>query len=357
MSDWLHTLVHPDRTLTLFISTIFLLLVSFVGTGVFRKYALKKNLLDIPNSRSSHSSPTPRGAGIVFVILTILTTLITEILYANSISESIFVLLAFTVVALLGAIDDLYNLSPKLRLSIQLAASLAVLFTAGSIPTIQLFSDISITSPLIAGTIFTVGLIWMLNLFNFMDGTDGYAALEGIFISITGGVLLILAQSAFWVWPFALAISLLGFLPWNLPTAKVFMGDVGSSFIGFFIACIALLSHQENTISIWIWLILSGVFAVDATVTLLRRLILGNRYSDAHRTHAYQLITRKYGNHWRALKYASTLNIFWLLPMAIVAFIWPTIAFLLCIVAYTPLIFIIVCAGAGVDKNPNCQTS
>jgi Fuc2NAc and GlcNAc transferase len=146
-----------------------------------------------------------------------------------------------------------------------------------------------------------VAIIWSINLFNFMDGIDGLAAAQCLFVVVAGALLTGAAHAvdSSLLPGIAMAGAAAGFLIWNAPPAKIFMGDVGSGFIGFGLIAAALESNGHGPVSIWTWLVLNGLFVADATVTVLTRLIRGQRIYEAHRSHVYQRLARRCSSHGR----------------------------------------------------------
>ena len=192
-----------------------------------------------------------------------------------------------------------------------------------------------------AGLLLTVlAIVWFLNLFNFMDGIDGIAASEAVFVLSGAAVLSVFVArcSVEQVGPQLLAAAAcLGFVRWNWPRAAIFMGDVGSGYLGYAIAVIAIASAQAGAINIYAWIILAGVFMVDATVTLTVRSLRGERIYQAHRTHAYQRLARRWGSHLRVTVSVVIVNIVWLFPCAALAVRFPGAAPGICIMALAPL--------------------
>ena len=143
-----------------------------------------------------------------------------------------------------------------------------------------------------------------------------------------------------------------GFLLWNWPPAKIFMGDIGSGYIGYTVAVIALAAARDNPVALWIWLILGGIFFVDATATLVRRMFRGERIYEAHRSHAYQRLARRWGSH-RPITFAVLLiNVAWLAPCAGLATLHPEFAAGLCALAWFPLLCLVLLVGAGLEDTP-----
>jgi Fuc2NAc and GlcNAc transferase len=154
----------------------------------------------------------------------------------------------------------------------------------------------------------------------------------------------------------AFAAACGGFLAWNWPPAKIFMGDVGSGYLGYAIAVLALAAARENSVALLVWLILGAVFFVDATVTLLRRLARRERVYEAHRSHAYQWLARRWQSHRRVTVAVLLVNFFWLLPCALVAVRHPVWAGWMVVLAIVPVTVAALLAGAGRAEG-NCQTT
>ena len=277
--------------------------LSTLFIGGYRYLAQRRGWLDAPNARSSHTQITPRGAGIIIVALTA-AALLTE-----PPSRSLWLSLApGLIIAAIGWWDDLRGLSAVARFGLYwLCALLAIFLWPGAA-----------TSPVVVLLICSLGLLWLINLYNFMDGINGLAAFEALFV-LAASLLLSplspyterLAGSIYCI----IAI-LTGFLVWNFPLAKVFMGDVGSAFLGFLLGLLALWSTLLGGPKVTIWLILLGLFIVDATYTLAMRIITGQRWHEAHRTHAYQKLSQRLGSHAKTVASLMGVNIAWLLPLA-----------------------------------------
>ncbi|MDB4888763.1 MAG: glycosyl transferase, group 4 family protein [Gemmatimonadetes bacterium] len=266
-------------------------------TGIVRRYALTNNVLDHPNERSSHVAPTPRGGG-----LAIMATIITALLVGSGMGvvskhDALTLGLGIVALAVIGWIDDQRGLPARARFGVHAGVAIWTLWMYGGIPFLRIGST---SLPLgIAGYVLgTIGIVWSINLFNFMDGIDGLAASQAVLIAL--GV----ASSLFWTGDqslgtvaLILAASCAGFLAWNWPPAKIFMGDVGSGAIGYLIAGLAVASERHGAVPLIVFAIVAGVFVVDATVTLIRRMARGDRIYEAHRKHAYQRLARAWGSH------------------------------------------------------------
>ncbi len=247
--------------------------VSFAGTAFARRYALKRQLIDNPNQRSSHAMPTPRGGGLAIVFSFVGGT---AALWALGVLDEpampIFLISALSVAAI-GFWDDHGHVSARWRLLVHFIAAGALVAVVGQAPSITIASlTFNLGTP---GLVIAVILVvWVLNLYNFMDGIDGIAAAEAITAAGGAAVILLIGgheQLSGWLW--LLAASCLGFAFWNKPPARIFMGDVGSGFLGFVLAGIAVITCVSGAMSVWSWGLLLGVFVVDATVTLLRRML------------------------------------------------------------------------------------
>jgi Fuc2NAc and GlcNAc transferase len=192
-------------------------------------------------------------------------------------------------------------------------------------------------------------IVWSVNLFNFMDGIDGLAAAQCVFVA--GSAALLLASesdveaSALPI--VAMAGAAAGFLIWNAPPAKIFMGDVGSGFIGFALAVGALSTSGHGRMSLWTWLMLNGLFVTDATATLLTRLFRGDRIYEAHRLHVYQRLARRWSSHGLVVAVYMGINLIWCLPWAIATTRWPENAPVLALAALVPLCLVAIVEGAG----------
>ena len=327
-------------------------IVGFTLTLFIRKSALKTNRLDVPNERSSHTSPTPRGAGLAVVVAFLLGLI--ALLVEDTISDEVFLAIAIPglVVALIGWLDDRGHLtSAKWRLIGHFAcASLAVWLTGG-LPGLPLANS-TIDFGLAGNIAAVVYLVWMLNLFNFMDGIDLITGVQTVTTS-AGVVMLLLISTESDLWKiFAImTASILGFLFFNLPPAKIFLGDVGSGFIGFTTAVISLVVAEDEPLVAWAMIILLAVFVTDATVTLLRRLLSREHVYVAHRTHAYQHLSKKLNRHLPVSLGVGAINLFFLLPIAWLVVESEIIPIFGLLISYVPLAIVAALLNAGKKVN------
>jgi Fuc2NAc and GlcNAc transferase len=192
-------------------------------------------------------------------------------------------------------------------------------------------------------------VVWLLNLSNFMDGIDGIAAVEVITVSLGGAFLYIVAApgNPHWVTPAVVAGAAIGFLIWNWPPARIFMGDVGSGFVGLLLAALSLDAGWVAPRLFWAWAILLGVFVVDATVTLIRRTARGDRFYQAHRTHAYQHAAVRWGGHLPVTVATGLITLVWLLPLATLVTVGRLDGISGVLIAYAPLVIAALWLNAG----------
>lgn len=274
-------------------------IVSCALTYGIRTLALQKSLLAMPNERSSHMTPTPHGGGIAIAVTWFLGLF--YLFTCKAIEPSLFyALMCGSLLSMVSYCDDLYELSPKLRLFVQIVVSIAGLYALGGLSKIDFGFGI-LENPWITNVLAFLGIMWFINLYNFLDGIDGYAGSEAIFLAIAGWLLF--GGNHFLV----LVSSVAGFLVWNWHKAKIFMGDVGSTLLGYTMAIFALY-YQNNGVSIFIWLILFGLFWFDATLTLFRRYENSEKLSMAHKKHAYQRLTQSGWSHEKVVVYSICLN-------------------------------------------------
>ncbi len=333
----------------IFFPIVFVL--SIVATGMVRKYALRKSILDIPNERSSHTKVVPRGGGLAIVVVFLCALIATAVLDLITPQIAAGLLCSSLIVAVIGFIDDRLNVAVSIRIFAHVCATIILLFSLGGAPAIS-FGWLVVSTPWVLNLLATLYLVWMLNLYNFMDGIDGIAATESITVTLSVSVLLHLNGGAdFATITLTLAAAALGFLLWNWPPAKIFMGDTGSAYLGFMLAALSVTTEVLGLLDFWVWPILLGIFTVDATVTLLRRLIRGERIFEAHRSHAYQHAAQRLASHKRVTLAVAIINIVWLFPIAALVAIGRIDGLLGVCVAYTPLVAVVLAFKAGVDQN------
>ena len=314
-------------------------LVAILGTGLLVRFAPQLHLVDLPNERSSHVRPTPRGGGLALVFAIALGSLLLPGSLPLAIAPALWAALP---IALIGLIDDRRGLSARVRLAGHLIAALAcVLLFARAVPLEPHWPR----AALVAASVLAIA--WGTNLFNFMDGIDGIAAMQAIFIAGAGALLLGASAppiaAALWV----IVAACAGFQIWNWAPARIFMGDVGSGFFGFLLAAIAALTLLQGLVSLPVWLIVWGTFIADTGVTLARRVLRGERWWSAHRSHAYQHLSRRWDSHALSTLLYAAINVIVLAPLAWIAHTRPQWAWWLCVPILLTLCAAAAAGGAG----------
>lgn len=328
---------------------MYLLLITVISlflTELLRRYSLKANILDIPGERSSHSIATPRGGGLSIVVIFLVVVGFTDLLATNI----VFALIgAGILIAAVGFWDDQGHIAARWRLLSHFIAVFWVLFWLGGISEFHIF-NYSINANWLGIAVTAILLVWLLNLFNFMDGIDGIAASEAIFVSSAGAYFSWANDFAsFSFISLALAAATMGFLILNWHPAKIFMGDAGSGFLGLILGIIAYVNILEGGI-FWIWPILLAVFLVDSGVTLFRRILNGEKWYEAHCSHAYQHAARKWG-HKRVTICVIIINTFFLFPMAFFTQQNPEMAIIYTLLTFIPLITVALKFKAGITND------
>lgn len=322
---------------------------SYCSIDLYLRYARHKRLFDVPNERSSHTVPTPRGGGIGFGVVFSAAIIVLAIAHKLLLWETIAGL-SGVLVAAVGYWDDRRNVRLKTRFSIQIVsafiavAALAALHRPGQAST-------SAVIVILLLVIEVVGLTWILNLTNFMDGIDGIVAVEIASVaSICAGMIAFRSGITIPAVLFVLlAVIVAPFLYVNWPPAKIFMGDVGSSYLGFMTGIVALMAVAHHQLFLLSPLILLGVFISDATTTLITRMLKQESWYAAHRTHAYQIMALRYG-HGRVSLAVGLINVLWLAPLAVAANVDPGNGALYLLIALSPLVVASYVIRAGASQ-------
>lgn len=292
--------------LQLLILSLVALLLSLLTTG-WLKQRFRQNLLDIPNDRSSHSQPTPRGGGLGFIIAFAANSILNPILSSyfpkifpdnllqiTASSQILNIWLILTPLAIIGFLDDKHNLPASIRYLVQLTAASIALFCFDPFPQPWLTS-FGLPGQIIAYTLSAIAITALINFYNFMDGLDGLVA--GVTAVQLGFLALYLNQPLWWL----LAAALLGFLWWNWSPAKIFMGDVGSTVLGA--AVVIPMLNTDNPTQAWTAIAITLPLNADAIYTLVRRLMRRENIFKAHRSHLYQRLQQ---SGWTHAQVAST---------------------------------------------------
>ncbi len=324
-------------------------IASFLLTGLIRRLALAWAVVDVPGARSAHEAAIPVGGGVAIVSVFFAGVAIGYWQGQIPLSEYM-ALLGGLLVAVLGLADDIKHLPAWYRIPVQFLSAVWCVFWLGEVPPIQA-GPFMVDHGLLLHILAVMALVWLLNLYNFMDGIDGIAASEVIFVTLMSLLFVINAgDSTLSLSAGILAVAAAGFLCWNWPPAKIFMGDAGSSFIGFTLGVFALLSMIHGTMTVWTWLLLLGVFVVDATVTLFRRALNKQRWYEGHASHAYQHAAKRYKSHSKVTITMLLINILWLTPLAWVTVIRPELGMYVTLVGLLPLVLLAILLEAG--KSP-----
>jgi glycosyltransferase WbpL len=266
-------------------------IASFTLCGMIRRHLLARSLLDRPNARSLHTVPTPRGGGlgIVLVVLGGISVMV----YAGRLDPMAAVALAGggALVAWIGWLDDRRDLPVALRLGVHTVASVWLVCWLGGMPLLTVGAH-RLSLGLAGGVLAVLATVWAINLYNFMDGIDGLAAGEAGWVGLVAALLLARSSPGLAGVSVLVSAAAAGFLPWNWALARTFMGDVGSGFLGFIFAGLAVASENAQALPALVWLLLLSVFFADSTITLVRRMVRGDRWYAPHTTHAYQRLVQ-----------------------------------------------------------------
>jgi len=315
-------------------------IISVMMTGFTRKYSLRKKIMDVPNERSSHLIPTPRGGGVAVILVFLLATL--WLGFSGNIDRNLtFALIGGgLLVAVMGYFDDVYTIKIRYRIGMHFLAALWALYWLDGFPVLD-FGTWKFILNWEGSFIALIGIVWCINLYNFMDGIDGLAGMQGFFISLASSLTLYYlgAHQLGFLLAF-LAAALSGFTVWNWPPAKIFLGDVGSGFLGFVFSVIAIYTANHHLLSINFWLIILSVFICDATFTLIYRALTGQRWYAAHREHAYQRLILMGLSHQQITVGIFILNISILFPLSLASLYWPNQGFWLMSISIFGLLLI-----------------
>lgn len=285
------------------------ILASVLLTEAARRYAVRNALLDVPNDRSLHSNPTPRGGGIAIAVVALVTIAVAGVAGIIQPRVAIGFFGGGVVVGVVGWWDDRWGVRPSVRILVHFAAACWLLYYIGGFASLN-FGPYRPTLGWLGNVLAVLTIVWLINLYNFMDGADGLAASEASFVAVAGAaVLLWRGEVGLALIALAVGGAAAGFFFRNKSPAKIFLGDVGSGFLGFLFAALALASDKAGALPFVAWLILLGVFVIDATMTLIRRVFRGEQWYKAHRTHAYQRLVQSGWSHDKVTVCVLGLNV------------------------------------------------
>ncbi|MDQ3082466.1 MAG: glycosyltransferase family 4 protein [Gemmatimonadota bacterium] len=297
-------------------------ILSWLLASRVRLYALDR-LLDIPNERSSHSSPTPRGGGLAIAFTALGGIILAAMWKWIDWNLAIALTGGGSMIAAVGWIDDHRDLPALVRFAVQFLSAAWAMFWLGGLPALTVGST-QLSLGIAGIPLGVIGIVWAINLYNFVDGIDGLAAGEAVTTGMIGGlILLAMGHYGLAMVSLLIAAANAGFLPLNWAPAKLFMGDVGSGMLGYLFAELAIASENAGAVPLLIWVLLLGAFVFDATVTLCRRIAHGERWYHAHHSHAYQRMVQAGRSHAQVSSMILAIN-FVLAALAIVAWLRPT---------------------------------
>jgi UDP-N-acetylmuramyl pentapeptide phosphotransferase/UDP-N-acetylglucosamine-1-phosphate transferase len=264
-----------------------LTLLSYITVAYIRRLALRYNILDNPNERSSHTIPMPRGGGLAIVFL----VLIASIVFADQTqaNRSLIYIVLGAVLALVGWRDDLFSLSATYRFLVQGLVAVISMLAMGyfRVVRVPLIGEFDLGAVGIIITFFWI--IGMINAYNFMDGIDGMAGGVAVIAGLGWMILSMNVHNSFVFWvALAIAATNVGFLGHNWPPAKIFMGDVASTFLGYSFAVLPLLSASQTGDALTVGTLLMWIVIMDTFMTFLRRLVKGENVFSGHRSHLFQ---------------------------------------------------------------------
>lgn len=300
-----------------------ILVICLVGAWALTRwaisYAQRRDLIDHINERSSHAAPTPRGGGLAIVTSALAGFVAAQLAVGGSPAVVAGLIGGGLGIAIVGWIDDHGHVNPGIRLSVHLLAGWWLIRWTGGLG--EYLGQGPVAAAVVDGVLVLL-IAWIVNLYNFMDGVDGLAASEAAYVALGAAFILLAGGGA----PLAeaapalvLAAATLGFLRWNWPPARIFMGDISSGFLGFAIAALILVAGRRDFSQGVAVALLLGTFLADTGVTMLRRLLTGQPVFRAHRSHAYQILARRWQSHRRVTLANLAVTSGWLTPVAMLA--------------------------------------
>lgn len=307
------------------------LILSAAFTWIALLYARRRGMFDQPGQRRSHKTPTPRGGGIGIVIAALVVGIPALWLLPRAWPPAtvIQVVVAIVLVAAVGWLDDHRPVPVWPRIAVHLVAGFLVA-SAALMTAVHADGRMFWWLPVVA-----IAIAGSTNAHNFMDGIDGILGLQALFVMLAYGVLAICFREAGVAGlAIATAAGCVGFLAFNLPPAKIFMGDVGSGALGLLIGAIAALLVRREPALLWACLIIPSAFLVDSGLTLTRRVLAGQRWTTPHRQHLYQWLVRVKWSHARTDVAYMTWNLAVVAPLAWSATRWPHLGAAFCVAAY-----------------------
>ncbi|NIN59519.1 MAG: hypothetical protein GTN86_00340 [Xanthomonadales bacterium] len=292
--------------------------LSWLAVGMLRRHAVQKGIVALPGARQSHDHPVPTGGGLGLVAAICLVSLISAALGGLPVHWVGGVLPGMAILSVMGWMDDSHFLGRLPRLLVQFVVSLSLVTWLASGPQAW-----SVGWVLLVGT----GLVWVMNMYNFMDGSHGMAGFQGVFAGLVSAVLLAhAAQPELALAALVVAAACAGFLPWNFPRPRIFLGDAGSVPLGFGLGALLLLGVRAGALEPMVAFAILSLFLVDSTLTLLVRVIRGERWYTAHKQHLYQRLIAHGWTHGRVLALYQAVNMLVVTPAIVLALMYPKYA-------------------------------
>ena len=337
----------------LILSFVLCFLASLSITFFIEKKSSFLGFIDKPREDKFHHKEMPTCGGLA-VIFSYSLYLIYLFKYNILDKELLIIFLIFTPIILISLIDDIKNVKIYIRLIFHFLFAITIIFYFQyqfDIDSILIFSQKDIIIPI--ASVFLI--VWLMNLYNFMDGSDGYAAAQALFVSFYASLLSFSNSfdSLYTLLLVGFFSSLLGFFVRNFPPAKIFMGDVGSITIGSFFGFLIIFTASNSVLSIYTWLILLSLFIVDASYTLLTRIVTKQNVTKPHNTHYFHKILISSGTNKAPLYNLMLINLFWIGPLAILSNIFKDFDVIIFFICYIPLTAFMIKTGAGLKNDAN----
>ena len=314
------------------------LLLSIASSIAYYKLASVYGPYAVPNFRSLHQKVIPRGAGLAVAFTALLGYLYLYFDHGLTVSQVMVYVVGGVVVAAMGAADDRLDISARYRMPFQfLMAGWICYWLRGLAPIDLGFAVVDLGY--FGHVALFVSLIWFYNIYNFIDGIDGMASSATIFICGAIGAVLFFQQApVLGLILTLLGVSSAGFLVFNWPPARMFLGDTGSSFMGYILSAVFVESLWHNAAGLWSWLIIGGFYFTDTTLTTTVRILTVPGWYRPHRSHAYQNLARVWNSHRKVVLLVMAINILWVIPLLLLALKYEAWAIGVTVLVYVPLI-------------------
>lgn len=293
-------------------------ILSLVGTHFYDRYATKRGIMARIGFRSLHKTAIPRGGGVVFATIFSATSIAAWMCGILTAPVTLLVGIGSAAAAFFGFLDDVVELRALTKIVAHTSLGAWGLAVMSRTPHFVVVAELGTLTSIAISLALVFVFVWFINLYNFIDGIDGMAASGSVFISGAAMlILLVTGGDAALIFILALLCACsLSFLVFNLPPARIFMGDSGSIFLGYTIVSLLIFSVFSQQMSVWTWLAILSYYIGDTTVTGVYRLIRVRKWYGAHRSHAYQNLARIYDSHALVTYGVNVYNFLWVLPMA-----------------------------------------